>query len=96
MRDTRVWVKRLGASVQRGSAALEDEHLSKLRPLFAFLERLPGLRGPAGFVHALHDAAFRSSYSAARIVAGAVTTAVDMVLARRDDVGPRRGYSALN
>lgn len=96
MQDTRVWVKRIGASVQRGSATLENEHLVKLRPVFALLERLPGLGGPAGLVHALHDAAFRATYSAFRVVTGAITTAADMVLSRRDDVAPRRGYGALN
>lgn len=96
MQDTRGWVKRIGASVQRGSSALENQHLVKLRPIFALLERLPGLGGPARLVHALHDAAFRTTYSAVRVVTGAITTAADMVLSRRDDVAPRRGFSALN
>lgn len=96
MQDTRDWVKRIGASVQRGSAALENQHLVTLAPLFALLERLPGLGGPAGLVHALHDAAFRTTYSAVRVVTGAITTAADMVLSRHDDAAPHGGFSALN
>lgn len=96
MQDTRGWIKRVGASVQRGTSVLENQHVVRLRPFFALLERLPGLGAPAGLVHALHDAALRSTYSAVRVLTGAITTAADMVLARNDDMVPRRGFSALN
>ncbi len=67
-------------TVDKGSTAIEQVHLSTAARPFAWLRKGPPLQVPVQTVQAVHDVAVAASYGMVRHVNRAAGKAVDLVL----------------